>query len=78
MTLFIDLTFRLPNWEASLEEVSAVLPLQLQNCFDHYQIQRRSFENFGSHEKAVFEKKKIRTVFVSPLSRINARMDWSQ
>ena len=30
MSRFIDLTFRLPNWEASLEQISTVLPLQLQ------------------------------------------------
>ena len=30
MSLFIDLTFRLPNREASSEQVSAMLPLQLQ------------------------------------------------
>ena len=30
MSLFIDLTFRLPNREASSEQFSAVLPLQLQ------------------------------------------------
>ena len=30
MGLFIDLMFRLPNREASSEQFSAVLPLQLQ------------------------------------------------
>ena len=30
MSLFVDLTFRLPNREASSEQFSAVLPLQLQ------------------------------------------------
>ena len=30
MSLFIDLTFRHPNREASSEQFSAVLPLQLQ------------------------------------------------
>ena len=30
MSLFIGLTFRFPNREASLEQFSAVLPLQLQ------------------------------------------------
>ena len=30
MSLFIGLTFCFPNWEASSEQFSAVLPLQLQ------------------------------------------------
>ena len=30
MSLFIGLTFRLPNREASSEQVSAMLPLELQ------------------------------------------------
>ena len=30
MSLFVGLTFRLPNREASSEQFSAVLPLQLQ------------------------------------------------
>ena len=31
MSIFIDLTFPLPNREASSEQFSTVLPLQLQN-----------------------------------------------